>query len=235
MSSRARRLARSASAARSWVSASSRCCCSCGSSSSRMTVSGVTWAPGRSTIRSTRPCVVDASQRRASSTGTSVPRPRTWRTIGPRFTVSRQTVLRLDGGRRRLEPRQGDRYEPEREHRGRRHPDAAHFLLPCHRCGSLDVHELESLLRRCGRPNGWRPLPGLSQTACHPRDRANTHETTRVPAGQFRPSRPGSSGKSASAERVAHSSAPGRRLGRASGSCSVTRESKPADQGLVQA
>ena len=60
--------------------------------SSRITVSGVTWAPGRSTMRSTRPCVDDASQRRASSTGTSVPRPRTWRTIGPRFTVSRQTV-----------------------------------------------------------------------------------------------------------------------------------------------
>ena len=41
-------------------------------------------------IRSTRPCVVAGIQRMSS--GTSVPRPRTWRTIGPRFTVSGQTV-----------------------------------------------------------------------------------------------------------------------------------------------
>jgi len=31
--------------------------------------------------------------------GTSVPRPRTWRSIGPRFTVSSQTVARSTLGR----------------------------------------------------------------------------------------------------------------------------------------
>ena len=49
-------------------------------------------------IRSTRPCVDAGTHRRASSTGTSVPRPRTWRTIGPRFTVSTQTVARSTVG-----------------------------------------------------------------------------------------------------------------------------------------
>ena len=36
-------------------------CCSSGLLSSRMTVSGLTFAPGRSTIRSTRPWVVAAN------------------------------------------------------------------------------------------------------------------------------------------------------------------------------
>ncbi len=98
VSRRARKLAMSASDARSWVSASSSCCCSCGSASSRITVSAVTSAPGRRMMRSTRPCVAEASQRRASSTGTSVPRPRTWRNIAPRFTVSTQTVARSTEG-----------------------------------------------------------------------------------------------------------------------------------------
>ena len=61
-------------------------------------MSGVTSAPGRRMMRSTRPCVADGSQRRASSTGTSVPRPRTWRSIAPRFTVSTQTVARSTDG-----------------------------------------------------------------------------------------------------------------------------------------
>ena len=48
--------------------------------------------PGLSTIRSTRPIVVAGIQRMFS--GTSVPSPRTSRTIGPRLTVSIQTVAR---------------------------------------------------------------------------------------------------------------------------------------------
>ena len=60
-------------------------CCS-----SRMTLSALTAVPGRSRIRSTRPCVVAGIQRMSS--GTSVPRPRTCRTIGPRLTVSGQSV-----------------------------------------------------------------------------------------------------------------------------------------------
>ena len=55
-------------------------------------------APGRITMRSTRPCVAAGISRRASSTGTSVPRPRTWRSIGPRLTVSTQTVARSTVG-----------------------------------------------------------------------------------------------------------------------------------------
>ena len=43
-------------------------------------------------IRSTRPSVAAGIQR--ISSGTSVPRPRTCLTIGPRFTVSTQTVAR---------------------------------------------------------------------------------------------------------------------------------------------
>ena len=55
-------------------------------------------------MRSTRPFVGAAIQR--ISTGTSVPRPRTWRTIGPRFTSSIQTVESTVGaaGRRRERP-----------------------------------------------------------------------------------------------------------------------------------
>ena len=55
-----------------------------------MTVSGITSAPERRRIRSTRPAVVAGIQR--VSSGTSVPVPRTWRTIGPRLTTSGQSV-----------------------------------------------------------------------------------------------------------------------------------------------
>ncbi len=61
-----------------------------------MTLVGVTVAPARRTIRSTRPCVVAGIQR--ISSGTSVPEPRTFRSIGPRFTVSIQTVARSTDG-----------------------------------------------------------------------------------------------------------------------------------------
>ena len=43
-------------------------------------------------MRSTRPCVVAEIQRMSS--GTSVPEPRTCRSIWPRLTVSTQTVAR---------------------------------------------------------------------------------------------------------------------------------------------
>ena len=59
-------------------------------------MSGFTSAPGRRRIRSTRPCVVAGIQRMSS--GTSVPEPRTCRTIGPRFTVSIHTVARSTPG-----------------------------------------------------------------------------------------------------------------------------------------
>src|ERR1700741_2941739 len=55
-----------------------------------MTVSGVTQLPGRITILSTRAAVCAGIQ--WMSSGTSVPRPRTSRSIGPRFTVSGQIV-----------------------------------------------------------------------------------------------------------------------------------------------
>ena len=50
----------------------------------------LTGVPGRIRIRSTRPSVTAVIS--MVSSGTSVPRPRTSRTIGPRFTVSGQTV-----------------------------------------------------------------------------------------------------------------------------------------------
>src|SRR5215470_10839247 len=61
-----------------------------------MTEFGFTNAPGRRTIRSTRESVRAGIQR--ISSGTSVPRPRTSRSIGPRFTTSVQTVPRSTDG-----------------------------------------------------------------------------------------------------------------------------------------
>ena len=52
--------------------------------------------PGCTTMRSTRPSVAAGIQR--ISSGTSVPSPRTWRTIGPRFTVSITTAERETDG-----------------------------------------------------------------------------------------------------------------------------------------
>jgi len=57
-----------------------------------MIESAFTAVPGLMRIRSTRPSVVAGIQR--ISSGTSVPRPRTCRSIGPRFTVSTHTVAR---------------------------------------------------------------------------------------------------------------------------------------------
>src|SRR5438876_6816752 len=57
-----------------------------------MTESGSTRVPGQIIIFSTRPSVLPGIQRMFS--GSNVPRPRTWRTIGPRFTVSIQTLER---------------------------------------------------------------------------------------------------------------------------------------------
>src|ERR1700738_1833658 len=53
-------------------------------------VSGCTKCPGRITILSTRAAVCAGIQ--WMSSGTKVPRPRTSRSIGPRFTVSGQIV-----------------------------------------------------------------------------------------------------------------------------------------------
>jgi len=61
-----------------------------------MTVSGFTCAPGRRRIVSTRPCVVAGIHR--ISSGTSVPDPRTCRSIGPRLTVPIQIVERSTDG-----------------------------------------------------------------------------------------------------------------------------------------
>src|SRR5262249_25233901 len=88
----ARDVARSASAAFALDSASCALCSSSGLLNSNITSPGSTFVPGQILIFSTRPSVFAGIQRMSS--GTSVPRPRTWRTIGPRFTVSIQTVER---------------------------------------------------------------------------------------------------------------------------------------------
>ena len=81
----------SASALASWRSASSAWSCTSGLDSSSSSVSASTGAPGRTWMRSTRPAVSAVSQRMCS--GTSVPGPFTWRSIGPRLTVSIHTPL----------------------------------------------------------------------------------------------------------------------------------------------
>ncbi len=86
----ARWLARVACAVFQSISAFLTACCKSGLTSSRMTVPGFTWAPGRSTMRSTRPEAVDVTH--LISSGTSVPGPRTSRTMGPRLTVPNHSV-----------------------------------------------------------------------------------------------------------------------------------------------
>ena len=55
-----------------------------------------TCVPGRRMIFSTRPWVVAGIHRMSS--GVSVPRPRTWRTIGPRSTLAGHTTARSTVG-----------------------------------------------------------------------------------------------------------------------------------------
>ncbi len=88
--------ASSASPADDCSSASRSASVTSGFESSRMTVSGFTTAPGRTTIFSTRPSVVAGIQR--TSSGTSVPGPRTSRSIEPRLTVSTRTDARSTPG-----------------------------------------------------------------------------------------------------------------------------------------
>ena len=94
---------------------------------SMITVVGVTVAPGRRTRRSTRPLVVAVIQRMFS--GTRMPEPRTWRIIGPRLTVSTQTVAAIDAWRRRPEPRHADRDEHDGDQGDRTVNHAANLLL----------------------------------------------------------------------------------------------------------
>ena len=64
-----------------------------------MTVSGVTWAPGRMRMRTTVASVWEGINSMESSRGARTPvEERTWRTSGPRFTVSVQMVERSTSG-----------------------------------------------------------------------------------------------------------------------------------------
>src|SRR5437868_5085564 len=85
-------VASSASAAFACNSASCALCSNSGLVNSNITSPGSTFVPGQIKIFSTLPSVFAGIHR--ISSGTSVPRPRTWRTIGPRFTVSIQTLER---------------------------------------------------------------------------------------------------------------------------------------------
>ncbi len=60
-------------------------------------VSGSTWAPGSTRMRMTVASVSAGIKRMRSSRGTRDPGPRTWRSRGPRFTVSVQTALSTVG------------------------------------------------------------------------------------------------------------------------------------------
>ena len=96
LSSSISRLCASASAERSCNSASRAACSTSGLLSSRITVSAWTAVPGRTTILSTR-ASVDAGIQRTFS-GTSVPVPRTCRTMSPRRTVSMNSPERSTSG-----------------------------------------------------------------------------------------------------------------------------------------
>src|SRR5207237_6283299 len=67
-------------------------CSNSGLVNSNITSPDSTFVPGQIKIFSQLPSVFAGIQRMSS--GTNVPRPRTWRTIGPRFTVSIQTLER---------------------------------------------------------------------------------------------------------------------------------------------
>ncbi len=103
-------------------------------------MSGVTCTPGRMMIFSTRPCVEAGTHRRASSTGTSVPRPRTWRTIGPRLTVSTQTVARSTVGAAGLSRASTTETSDDDEHADRAEHDLPALLRLRDGCGTLNVH-----------------------------------------------------------------------------------------------
>src|SRR6202521_940453 len=85
-------VASSASAPFACNSASCALCSNSGLVNSNITSPASTFVPGQIKIFSTLPSVFAGIQR--ISSGTSVPRPRTCRTIGPRFTVSIQTLER---------------------------------------------------------------------------------------------------------------------------------------------
>src|SRR3989440_1442620 len=85
-------VASSASAAFAFDTASLALCSNSGLVNSSITSPGSTFVPGQIKIFSTLPSVFAGIQR--ISSGTSVPRPRTCRTIGPFFTVSIQTLER---------------------------------------------------------------------------------------------------------------------------------------------
>ena len=90
-------------------------------------MSAVTARPGKSRIRSTRPCVVAGIQRMSS--GTSVPEPRTSRT--QRAALDRVDPDRraLHAGRGGLEAREAEGDQQDREQRRRAVGDAPDALL----------------------------------------------------------------------------------------------------------
>ena len=83
---------RSASADLTWYSTSTACCLTVGFESSTSTVPAETSVPALTNICSTRPSTGAAIC--LTSSGTSVPLPRTCKSICPRLTVSKTTVPR---------------------------------------------------------------------------------------------------------------------------------------------
>src|ERR687883_411838 len=89
LSRRERRLFKSASADLIWYSTSTAACLSVGLESSTRTVPALPVSPGLTNFCSTRPSTGAAICR--ISSGMSVPKPRTLRSICPRLTVSVRT------------------------------------------------------------------------------------------------------------------------------------------------
>ena len=73
-------------------------CSTCGLLISRRMVSALTNEPGSMRIRTTVASVSAGICRTDSCEGTREPTPRTWRSIGPRFTESVHTVPRSTVG-----------------------------------------------------------------------------------------------------------------------------------------
>ena len=101
-------------------------------------MSGFTGVPGWITMRSTRPSVAAGIQR--ISSGTSVPRPRTCRTIGPRFTASIHSGSAFDGRRGGLQAGQPQGGEEEAEGAGGADDHAAALLAAQDFGRARDVH-----------------------------------------------------------------------------------------------
>src|SRR4029434_1412332 len=124
-----------------------------------MTELADTCAPGRTRIFSTRPSVVDGSQR--VSSGTSVPRPRTCRMIEPRLTVSTRTVVCSTVGVGRLTAGDRDGHANNNQCGNDRIASLSEPLPFENRRIANDIGHRENLLGLSAHASSLRAWPGV--------------------------------------------------------------------------